>query len=419
MLSAVEAQDAQTFGAIIREFKAEKFCLQFCHWVCYEICHLFCYCLCPEPETMPIFTHVGNYHVSPYFVSAADPAHHDFTGVGTTSDHGYAFSTTVDLKGTIPDGAAPIPLEYRFTIKNTLAGAAIPLTGAMIPNTGFGTVIGQLQAFQYHTVGGWVQDYTHDFFVNRPGAQAAIPQFPVGTFLMVDVNVNADANGWIQVPQINDLFPGGSGRFVPMGVLARLDTTLVTNENFDLTVAVPPLPLKAGAAIPAAQQSVKPTFTIVFEARKVGVPLPLVSTNALPIIALSNTHYKYVRHPDWAGSTSAPPNDILVLSLDIQELLMGGCNPLTTDVHALFSAYHPYLATCQVYIEGPAPVPPAVNPVITPIGEAHSPPGGLDFVIGGSHPCAYILWLKATLNLTNGYVVLYGTFEDHIAYCKH
>jgi hypothetical protein len=96
----------------------------------------------------------------------------------------------------------------------------------------------------------------------------------------------------------------------------------------------------------------------------------------------------------------------------------GGCNPLTTDVHALFSAYHPYLATCSVFIEGPAPVPPAVNPVISALGEADSPAGGLFFNISGVHPCAYILWLTATLNLTNGYAQLFGTFDDHIAFCK-
>ena len=96
----------------------------------------------------------------------------------------------------------------------------------------------------------------------------------------------------------------------------------------------------------------------------------------------------------------------------------GGCNPLTTDLHALFTAYHPYLATLDVRIEGPAPLPPAVLPPIGADGQSISAPGGLAFNISGLKPCAYILWLEGTLNLTNGYTQLFGTFEDHIAFCK-
>lgn len=416
LLASVEAQDAQAFGILIREFKAERYCLQLCHWLCYEICRRFCFCVCPEPETIPLFTHVGNYHVAPYFVSAADPAHHDFAADGATTDHGFAFSTTVDLKGILPDGTAPDALEYRFTFRNLSGGGTNPITGPMIPGS---TVIGQLEYWEFNGA-GWVPG-SHDFFVNNPGAQAVIPQqFPPGSSLTVDVNVNADPNGWIQVPRLNELFNGGHGRFVPTGVLAQLDTTKLTNEVFDLTVAAAPLPLKAGDSIPPAQRSVKPVFQITFEARKVGVPLPLVGTNTLPKIALSNTLYTYRRHPDWAGSPPLPPtSSFLVLSLDIVELMAGGgCNPLTNDLHALFTAYHPYLATCQVYIEGPAPLPPAVNPPISALGEADSPVGGQAFNISALHPCAYILWLTGTLNLTNGYVQLYGTFDDHIAFCK-
>jgi hypothetical protein len=108
----------------------------------------------------------------------------------------------------------------------------------------------------------------------------------------------------------------------------------------------------------------------------------------------------------------------LVLSLDIVELIAGGCNPLSKDLHAIFTAYHPYLATCTVFLEGPAPLPPAVNPPISADGEADSPAGGQPFNISGIKPCAYILWLEATLNLTDGYIQLYDTPNDHIAFCK-
>jgi hypothetical protein len=406
LLAAVQSEDAKAFAALVQEFKIDRYCLQLCHWICGEVCGLLCFCVCPQPETIPLFTHVGNYHVDPIF--------NDFKADGTTSDHGWAFTQTIDLKGILPDGTAPDALEYRFTYQNLGGGGVNPITGAMIPSA---TVIGQLEYWEWDsTLLIWVVR-SHDYFVNNPGAVVNIQQ-QFGPALTVGVDTDTDPDGWIQVPRENQLFQGGQGRFVPTGVLAKLDTTKLTNEIFDLTVIAPPLPLKAGDAMPAAQKSVKPVFQINFEARKV-VGHAGVSANTLNKIALSNTTYTYNRHPDWAGSPP-PITSVPVLSLDIVELITGGgCNPLSTDLHALFTAYHPYLATCQVYIEGPLPVPPAVNPPISADGEADSPIGGQAFNISGLKPCAYILWLTATLNLTDGYVQVYGTFNDHIAFCKH
>ncbi len=405
LLAALQSQDARAFSALIRELKIERYCVQLCHWLCYETCRLFCFCVCPQPETIPLFTHVGNYHV--------DPLYNDFRADGTTSDHGWAFTQTIDLKGILPDGTAPDALEYRFTYQNLTSGGTNPITGAMIPST---TVIGQLEYWEWDAgLSIWVV-HSHDYFVNNPGTTVTIQQ-QFGPPLTVGVDTNTDPNGWIQVPRENQLFPGGRGRFVPTGVLAKLDTTKLTNEVFDLTVNAPPLPLNAGDPMPAAQKSAKPIFRINFEARKV-VGHAGVSANTLSKIALSNTTYTYNRHPDWAGSPP-PVTFPWVLSLDIVELMAGGgCNPLSSDLHALFTAYHPYLATCAVYIEGPAPLPPAVNPPISPDGEADSPIGGQAFDISGLKPCAYILWLAATLNLTDGYVQLYDTPSDHIAFCK-
>ena len=122
----------------MQEFKLERFCLQLCHWICFEICRLFCFCVCPQPETIPLFTHVGKYHVDPIFG--------DFKDDGTTSDHASAFTQTVDLKGILPDGTAPDALEYRFTYQSLGGGGTNPVTGSMIPGT---TVIGQLEYWEW------------------------------------------------------------------------------------------------------------------------------------------------------------------------------------------------------------------------------------------------------------------------------
>lgn len=54
----------------------------------------------------------------------------------------------------------------------------------------------------------------------------------------------------------------------------------------------------------------------------------------------------------------------------------------------------------------------------SPLAGWFRPGGGTDFDISGLQPCAYILWLSTTLNLTDGLSQVYGPIEDHIAFCK-
>jgi hypothetical protein len=404
LIDGIAAQDTKRLSAVIRELKLERFCLQLCHWLCFEMCELFCQCVCPEPETIPLFTHVGMYRV--------DPIWNDFTGDGTTTAGNLAFTLDIPLIGILPDGTAPDAMEYRFRVeKYPLGGGPQDVTAAMIKPT----VIGQLEYWEWDSVALTWKLHAANYWVNNPGVPDVTIQQP-GPPLTVSVNKTVAADGWIQVPRENELFFGGHGRFVPTGGLANLDTRTLTLEQFDLTPNAPPLPLKAGDSMPAADKSEKPQYRIYFEARIVG-QIPLLNANNLDKIALSNTEYTYIRHPDWAGGTVTT---IPVLSVDIQELITGGgCVPLTTEVHAMFTAYHPYLGTCSVYLEGPGvPPPAAVNPPISADGEAVSPAGGELFDISTLQPCAYILWLDATLRLTIGYGAIYGTFQDHIAFCK-
>ncbi|MGD0786581.1 MAG: hypothetical protein ABR898_01265 [Terracidiphilus sp.] len=403
---AVNARDQKVFSALVDKYDVGAYCLQLCRWVTFEVCTRFCFCICPQQETIPLFTKVGQYHVATSF--------NDFQPNGTTTVGGYAFSTTVNLNGIIPDGTAPDPLEYRFTYVNlAIGGTPIPITGTMIPAT---SIIGQLEYYYWDTsLLAWLVGST-DFYVNNPAATVSIPQ-QIGPPLSVVVDTDPDADGWIQVPRQNDLTPGGVGRFVPTGLLAQLDTTQLTYEPFDLTVAGPGLPVVAGAPVPAAQQSVKPLFQINFEARNV-TTLASVGSNSLDVIALSNTEYKYSRHPDWAGSTvTLPP----VVSLDIVEMQAGGCQPLGVSadtLHILYTAYHPYLGSYSVQFVGPAPLPTVTVPAIPVDGDAYSGAAGLAVDISMLVPCAYVVFLNANLNLTNGDVVLYGTFQDFIAFCR-
>jgi hypothetical protein len=407
LLATLPKKDTETFAALVKEFKAVEYCHQLCHWLCYELCRWFCICICPKPETLPLFTHVGKYHVDPS----------DFNADGTTKAEGFAFTGTVDLIGIIPDGSAADAFEYRFTCQK-LGGAnpVIPITGAMVPPT----VIGQLEYWYWDAPHSQWKYTSVDYYVNNPGATVYIKQ-QSGPDLAVGINTNTDADGWIQIPRIDNFVKGGEGRFIPgvggKGALIRLDTTTLTKEVFDLTAM--PSPISAGDAMDPAKKSEKPIFRINFEYRKVPTvsnPNPPVSGNSLDNIALSNTNYTYTRHPDWAGATVTLP---WVLSIDILEMKTGGgCITLAGDIHALFTAYHPYLTpnSCVLLLQGPHGLTNVLTPPVAPDGESNSGTSGKVITLP-SEPCAYILYLEATLNLTDGFYQLYDTPDDHIAFC--
>ncbi len=361
----------------------------------------------PDPQTIPLFTHVGQYKVD------SNPVNSGFLPDGTTKVGGFAFTGTIPLIGILPDGTAADPVEYRFRHAKHPALAPVNIADANIIQP---TKIGQLQYFSWNGLLSIWEVKAADYWVNNPGAaDVSIPQ-NVGPDLTVPVNKDIAADGWIRVPTDNQLYAGGIGRFVPGDHLAKFSTKKLTEESFDLTVTAPPLPLAAGDTVPVAQRSEAPKFRIFFEARKVA-GATAISSNQLDDIAMSNTTYAYVRHPAWAGglvSTTA------VVSLDIAELIAPGatgCDRLNNDLHALFTVYHPYLDDAKVWFEGNAPLPAPHVPVVVG-GEADQGLPGHHFDITGLAPCAYILWLRGTLNLTSGWGrISNATIWDRIAFC--
>jgi hypothetical protein len=486
LVSAVQSRDAKSYGEIIARFGLGPYCLQVCAWVGSVICSEFCIRVCPPQSGIaPLFTKVGIYSIG--------PIPNDFNANGTTVSGSLAFTQTIPLIGLLPDGAAPQQLKYRFTYQK-YSGVSpnpnpiVPITSAMVPPT----IIGSLE-YTYWTGTEWKLWFT-DFSVNKPGAMWSIPQ-EFGPPLSVSVDTDMDSNGWITLPSgLNNSGPGQRGLFVPTGTLIKLDTTQLTNEISDLTGATP---LKAGDTIPPGDLSAKPVFQINFEAQTVVGSTP-VGSNSLNAIALSNTKFTYIRHPEWPGSpplgvgdgsttsftgTLTPPvlpgsiqviagavigtdngvgaisgagissgtinyatgaisvtyaaapaagvqvlvdyspttNQILVLSLDILELkTAGGCTELHDTIHALYTAYHPYLGSCEVFLQGPwvstMTIPPG-GTISLPVPNISSGAAGSPFDMTGLPPCAYILWLNATLNLTCGDGPVYGTFSDYIAFC--
>ena len=404
LVAALEKDDAKAFGETIRRLELGRFCLQLCHWLCFLRCRLFCRISCPPIDTIPLFTHVGQYHVDPFYG--------DFQADGTTTAGSFAFTSTIPLIGILPDATAVDAVEYRFQVAKHPALSPVDVVASMVKPT----KIGQLQYWYWNAgISAWTVG-SADYWVNNAAAPpATIPQ-QFGPALSVPVNAIIKPGGWIEVPRENNLTIGGIGRFVRNSDrLAELDTLQFTDEQFDLRTPAPGL--GAGDSVPSGSLSEAPTFRILFEARKV-VGGTAVNSNQLDTIAFSNTLYTYTRHTEWAGGDVTTRT---VCSLDIAELMPPagtGCDRLEDELHALFTAYHPYLDSVSVFFEGNPPLPAAISPPISG-GEATSPGGGELFDISGLAPCAYILWLHATVRLTTGFGLIgSATDTDHIAFCK-
>jgi hypothetical protein len=403
LMAALEKNDVKAFAEHVRRLDFGRFCFQLCHWLCFVRCRLFCR-LCPPVDTIPLFTHVGQYRVDPFYG--------DFQADGTTTVGDFAFTSTIPLIGILPDATAVDAVEYRFQVAKFPALTPVDVVASMVRPTR----IGQLQYWYWNSsISTWTVG-SADYWVNHPAAPTAtIPQ-QFGPPLTVPVNAVVKPGGWIEVPREDNLVIGGIGRFVRNSDrLVELDTLQFTDEQFDLRTPAPGL--IAGDSVPVASRSEAPTFRILFQARKV-IGGTAVNANQLDIIAFSNTLYTYTRHTEWAGGDVTTRT---VCSLDIVELMPPagtGCDRLENDLHALFTTYHPYLKSVSVFFEGNAPLPPAVAPLIAG-GEATSPGGGEFFDISGLAPCAYILWLHAEVGLTTGYGQIgSATDTDHIAFCK-
>ncbi len=380
----------------------------------------FCVELCAKgggggngTHPIPLFTHVGQYQV--------DPIYNDFTTDGLTTAGNLAFTDTIPLIGLLPNGDAPDALEYHFRVEEydltgTVLGAIADVDSTMIEET----IIGQLEYFDWDAGLSTYFLRSANYWVNNSSAPFTTIHRNGLPDITVQLNQPVKAGGWIEVPRQSNLSPNGDGLFVGgSGNLARLVTTKLTNELFDLTAPLPEL--KAGESVPAGKKSRMHRFRISFEARKVGT-VPILAPNALDKIVLSNTQYRQQHHPNWAGFTDIRRAAVMVDTVEFA-ILGAGCAKVADHVHALFTAYHPFLGSVSVYIEGgptspPAPpLPAAISPAIA-VGEAISPPGGHDFDITAQANCAYILWLSVSLNLTSGYGLIPANYTDHVAFCK-
>jgi hypothetical protein len=351
-----------------------------------------------EQDTKPLFTSVGMYLVK--------PVHNKFTADGLTTDGGYAFTGSLELNGILPDGQASTAVKYRFRAAEytPALGPVFNLTSAHMG----AAVIGHLLYWYWDAgLGAWSVD-AEPFYVNNPGATVSIAQPGANPPVVVGTSVAMDADGWVEVPRINDFTQGGQGRFTrDSNLLGVLRSETLTSETIDLGG------LQAGQPVPPGDRRSLRSWKLFFEAAEVAAPNTPVGADSLERIAIINLAYTYTRHPNWAPTP--PVTTRQVVSVNIQELLGGGggCAKVSTMVSALYTVYHPMARGGKVWIQGNAPLPPAAL-----IADVHAA-GVEPFPFNSAPSCAFILWLESTVALTSGYGLISGaTVQDWIAFCK-
>ena len=219
--------------------------------------------------------------------------------------------------------------------------------------------------------------------------------------------------GWIVVPSENTLTTAGGTTtqttFFANQHMANIDTRKLFEALRDVAAH------QAGDPLPASAKPVppSPTFRIIFEARVAG-SAAVSHSNALDKIVISNLTFVQTRHPYWSGGVANLP---AVCMLDINELKVGsGCDKINNTLTLSYSAYHPYTDNVKLWVEGNLPPGTwATNPVPDASGDArakHVTP----FFANLLNPCAYILWLRISLRLTNG-INRPDPVYDHIAFC--
>ncbi len=353
-------------------------------------------CLCVElcvdqvPDIPPVdlsaFTNLGVYR----FASDIDSAP---LGTGLTLGDGRAFYSDVRLNGVLAKHLNGQPLEYMFEVKNLSAGAYTQVPQAQIATT----KIGVLEKYAPAFVGDPNPVKTFDYEVNG----TASPTVFVTSFT---------ADGWIRVPQENNVF-GAAGNFVANGDMIRLITSsLAAFPPDDVTGLL--AGQNATGLGPLVQNK---HFAIRMWVREAGNVATQVVAGECQNVAINNTLYNNEsHHPSWAGFVRN--GELAVYLVDIAELIGAGCKELTNSLTVLFSAVHPTLGAVSIGMQGPGGPYTFTLPAAVAGQRFGTATNGFTFT--DLTDCAYLVTLSVQVLLTTGDAVPDNQI-DQIAFCKH
>jgi hypothetical protein len=374
--AAVGAADVQGFGAIVKEFKLERFVIQLCHWVCAVRCGFFCRIVCPPISYHPWFTHVGDFSI----FGDIDP------GTGLTNKvqagHGgpnFGFFGHLSLYGFCPiyDPAhSGEQMAYRFLFQPAGAANPTPITGGFVSEV----MVGSRNAMW----NGSLMPQT--VRIRGTGTTSPTPPTPVpGMLTPPDHYIVPDSQGWVTVDAA--AFDAAFSGYL-MGF---------ASEN-GIPVGPPNPGVVAGLAVPAGNQKNGTDCAIIFQATRF-TTIGAVNTGTPP--DYTNTLAK-ARINNWAE----------VSLLDILQFHVAGgtpCSPLTTDLDIEYTVDHELIAAWDVSMSTAAPgvaltnAPPAVP--IAPSTGANTARGGFGVHhenISTWPTCSYTITLSTRRRLTTG-----------------
>jgi hypothetical protein len=350
----------------------------------------FCVELCvPEgpsqnPTILSAFTNLGGYDFTNGQV--------DIAGTGLTNDN-RAFFSNVRLNGVLAQTLNNQPLEYMFEVKDITGGGAYTQVamGQISP-----VQIGKHEVYAPAFVGDPNPVKTKPYVVNgTPGPSVLVP--------------SVTADGWIQVPQENNVF-NASGAFAANGNMIGLITT-----SLNAWPAVDLTGLSGGVALSAGQLATDRIYGIRMWVREAGNPGSAVIAGECARAAIDNRLYNNENHhPYWAGGVVN--GELGVHLLEIQELKVAPCSELSGSLTVTFTAGHPNLGAVSITMTGPGG-PYAFSLPAAVAGQQFGTATPNGWTMGSLGPCAYIVTLSVQILLTTGDGVP-NNLVDQIAFCK-
>ncbi|MBL0913410.1 MAG: hypothetical protein IBJ09_13660 [Bacteroidia bacterium] len=241
----------------------------------------------------------------------------DFDAEGYAGHEKYALCGNIRLTGQAPArSAAGNPVQYRFLVSHhtTPNGSASP-------------------AFtDYKTVG-----VTAGLFVPSVVAKLIRNTFPFPVYSVRSAQEDFDAEGWFDINKaiertrtLNGLGDLGNYSLIDEDTLITLNTAaLTTAPDFS------GIPLDAGDPFPADRKVAIEKIAIRFEIRE-------VTDAAAPAYAIVAGSGKTL-------NSAIISNNRAFGRLDIDKLkATGSCAPISGDIHALYTLYHPHLQSASI-----------------------------------------------------------------------
>lgn len=354
-----------------------------------NIGHCFCVELCTDqvphtppdgPETTPHWQKVWDFNVHPF---APNPASaFSAEGYAGGAANSFVFGGGILLRGNCPLRNAAVPansLEYRFRIGEWTwsgGGDGDPTTLPSVPPATLAPVT-QI----YDTEVGWV-------FYND-----GVNPFASASVIVTSADVGPE--GWIKVDGKSVTVPMDDGTtstvVVNQSNFLRTDHLMRLNSNAISAAHPVRLPgglpkSESGRSLTTAEQEPIRRYQLRFEARD-SVTLAAIAGDTLSAIVIDNSEVK--------------------VALDLEELRVNACTPVSNAIHILYTIDYPHLRSFGLAISNNngavhpppalpsgafAPPPPQSNFFFRGgAGGPHQPTGDGGFAVdvSGDPPCAY------------------------------